>query len=60
MKRKPKEADQLELRRWCIESAIRWPTENSYAGMVSGGGGYKPAPDIIDRAEKIFTWVQKH
>jgi hypothetical protein len=48
-----------ELRRWCIEQAIRWPTEGSYASAVSGGGygGARSEADVIGRAERLRKWV---
>lgn len=45
-------ATTLELRRWCIEQAIRWPSEREgMAGVYSGGGGYRAV------ADKILKWV---
>lgn len=52
--------DSIELRRWCIEQAARWPTESpSYPGIASGGGMYKPSveADLIGRAKKLLEWV---
>lgn len=51
---------QLELRRWCIEQASRWPTETRGSHGGSFGGGYSTVDsDLIGRAEKILAWVTK-
>lgn len=55
MAKKP--IDKTELRKWCIEQAIRWPTEGGYNQVMSGGGGYKTEVDLIARARKILDWV---
>lgn len=59
----PPDLDAIELRRWCIEQATRWPVEPAYShpGIASGGGGYAPRieVDIVARAEKLFVWVTK-
>lgn len=55
------EPTTLELRRWCIEQASRWPTEREggMGGVYSGGGGYRMIEaDLLGRAEKILKWVQ--
>ena len=50
-------SDQIELRKWCIEQALRWPV------FYEGGGVGYPQPsahedaDVIGRAEEIFKWV---
>ena len=58
--------DTIDLRRWCVEEAMRWPSYN-YGGYGSpnfGGviqGGYVPPgtidANVIDRANKILAWV---
>lgn len=51
---------EIELNRWCIEQAMRWPVVST-GGM---GGGYTSLPrmdadaDIIGRANKIMAWVK--
>lgn len=53
---------EAELRRWCIEQAIRWPMHGGYGGGAVGAvGGYVPAAEanIIDRAERLMKWVTK-
>jgi hypothetical protein len=52
--------DSVELRRWCIEQALRWPTyttgylSNQAFGGIGGGGGYSyQDADVIGRAAKI-------
>ena len=62
----------LELNRWCIEMAMRWPVHSSggyYSGHAQGvgvytqHGGYVPPvhkdEDIIGRAEKIMAWLKR-
>lgn len=50
----------FELRRWCIEQAIKWPYESAGLGNYAAGIGM-PSPrtevDIIGRAEKLYAWV---
>lgn len=63
VKRKPtlQFFDQLELRRWCIEQAIRWPVYET-GGY---GGAYQNVPmprlthdaDVLGRAAKILKWI---
>lgn len=51
---------EVELRRWCIEQAIRWPEHNPPYGAAIGsvGGGYRPIEaDIISRANRLLNWV---
>ena len=50
--------ETIELKRWCIGEAIRWPNERDY-GAANYGGFPRPVsePDIISRAEKILKWV---
>lgn len=55
-------SDPIELNRWCIEMAMRWPVHEDCwggGGYFSGGGGYvtRTDADIIERANKIFAWV---
>lgn len=64
--RKPKKLipSDVDLRRWCIEQAIRWPVDPyppQHYGVASGGGGFAPRPsvDIIARAEQVLLWVTK-
>lgn len=56
----PLTGEDIDLRRWCVEQALKWPTEHySPAGVYSGGGGLGPRQDvdIIGRATKIMNWV---
>lgn len=65
--RKPKPSaspSQIELRRWCVEMAVRWPTitENYYGGGMMGGGAGGVSSrttdaDVIGRAKKIEAYV---
>lgn len=55
---------ELELRKWCIEQAIRWPwsaPQRYNQGMASVGGGYKDfpssEPNTIARAQQIYKWI---
>jgi len=55
--------EEIELRRWCIEQAIRWPTVGGSPGYaaIQGGGAFSPPQEanIIDRAERLLRWVQR-
>lgn len=59
--RKSPTKPEIELRRWCIEQATRWPMESFNAGGVySGGGGYRQVEvDLLSRAQRIYDWVTK-
>lgn len=63
-KRVSKSASDVDLRRWCVEMAIRWPTMNlgpSGYGIASAGGAYRNDVDVdvVARAEKLLAWVSK-
>lgn len=52
----------LDLRRWCIEEAIRWPMiQSPYGGTFSQAAIYNnlgpSEANILDRAKRIFDWV---
>lgn len=53
---------EVELNRWCIEMAMRWPvvSTGSYGGAASS---YVPMvtadADVIGRANKIMAWVKE-
>lgn len=55
----------IELNRWCVEMAMKWPT-HIHGGFGGGGGGmshsYVPQTiteaDVIARAGKIMAWVK--
>lgn len=62
----------VDLRRWCVECAIRWPIYAQhahgalYGGQQAGhiGQMYQQPPsmadhDVIARADKILQWVTK-
>ena len=63
----------IDLRKWCVEKAMGWPTirTDEQIGYPSGivcvgdfGGGsgtrttYRDA-DVLDRAEKLLAWMLK-
>jgi len=58
---------QIELHRWCIEMAMRWPViriEPRYGNGLGQAGGYLPNTpggefdaDVIGRAQKILNWI---
>jgi hypothetical protein len=56
-------ADNGDLRRWCIEQALRWPVyeDRNYSGAAGGmqwhGNTSRSEADIIGRAEKLLKWV---
>jgi hypothetical protein len=62
-------APNVELNRWCIEMAMRWPVvhvQASYGNGLQGANAIyqQPVPardidaDVIGRAEKIMAWVK--
>lgn len=54
---KPQPTDELELRRWCVEQAIRWPSIGQYQGM---GQSFPPPyqeADVLGRANRLLAWV---
>lgn len=61
--RKPKtvKTDGLDLRRWCVEMAMRWPVEgySNLAGVLAQQqiGDYRQDADIIGRAKKLYDWM---
>lgn len=63
-RKKAAAGDTAELRRWCVEQAVRWPTVTSYGsqhGAVYSAGGGLPTQtvdaDVVGRAERIRKWV---
>jgi hypothetical protein len=48
---------RTDLRKWCIEQAIRWPTTNGNYGVMSQGGGTRTEADLIGNAKKIETYI---
>lgn len=58
LKKPPTQTPDMELRRWCIEHAIRWPTEHYGNAVYSQGGGIRGDADVIGRAEKLLKWVK--
>ncbi len=57
-------AKDLDLNRWCIEMAMRWPLI-SIGGYGNAAGQYlqnlprqDSDADIIGRATKIMAWVK--
>lgn len=54
------QGNDAEMRRWCIEQALRWPMSvGSYPAHVQSVGGYVPTveADVIGRAKRILDWV---
>lgn len=52
----------IELRRWCIEMAVRWPVHSVSGYSPMGGGFQQPVhqdENVIGRAEAILEWVAK-
>ena len=52
--------DEAELRRWCVEQALRWPMTGGHGGYAgTAQGGYVPVQEanIINRAECLLKWV---
>lgn len=54
--------EKTELRKWCIEQAIKWPFVMIGGwGQVMSGPGKEPIiedQDLIGRANKILAWVE--
>lgn len=52
--------DEINLRRFCIEQAVRWPQE---FGRSAAAGVYPPMglptqeADVVGRAKRIYEWV---
>lgn len=40
--------DELKLRQWCIEQAVRWPAPTDKSIVE----------DLLSRAERIMKWVK--
>lgn len=69
MKRKPKpSANEVELRRWCIEMATKWPQTTVHRSSPGGpyggmGGNYSTSEvveaDVIGRADRLLAWVNR-
>ncbi len=64
-KKKTAPPNNADLRRWCIEMAMRWPVyedRDGYGanGVYTQGGGRIARTDanIIGRATVILDWVQ--
>lgn len=61
VKRQPS-THEVELRRWCVEQAMRWPV---YGPGYAQGAGIGQAvysqnlneANIMDRANRLWTWV---
>lgn len=51
-----KPVDEMELRRWCIEQSLRWPS-GGFANQV--GQVMINQEDPISRAERILKWVRQ-
>ncbi len=54
--------EEMDLKRWCVEQAIHWPTiKEVRLGTVNPPGqpttGADVDVDLIGRAEKIRKWV---
>lgn len=52
--------NETELRRWCVEMAIRWPVQGGSGGFASGS--YIPTvavdADVLGRAKKLLEWIK--
>lgn len=63
MAKRPPKLKDVELRRWCVEMAMRWPVfedrlGGAYGAAVQGGMTVNRSDaNIIARAEKILEWV---
>lgn len=49
--------DEVELRRWCIEQATRWPV--THGGGMMSTYVHEQEVDLIGRAERLLAWVTK-
>lgn len=50
-------SDPVDLRRWCIEQAMRWPStsDGSYVSNTFNSPRYDA--DVIGRAKQLLNWV---
>lgn len=48
--------EELKLKQWCIEQAIRWPGGSLHNYNM---GSCPPEINILERAEHIYNWVTK-
>lgn len=57
-KRQSQPIAQIELRRWCIEQAIRWPVSmGSYPSNMTSAFHPQVEADVIGRAKQLLDWV---
>lgn len=61
--------DNVDLRRWCVEQAMRWPVyeDKSYGAQgglgaaaiytQNGGQIVRTPADVVERAERLRAWV---
>jgi hypothetical protein len=57
-KKKTRAVIDHELRKWCIDEAMRWPViTESYGGGMSMGMGRSSDADVIGRAQQIENWI---
>ena len=54
----------IDLNRWAIEMAMRWPIHTSGGYSANAAGAFARSEtdaDVIGRADKIIAWVKtKH
>lgn len=57
--------EDTDLRRWCIEQALKWPWNPGRPGGYGAMGGQLPIPaeppswpNVIERANTILQWVK--
>lgn len=50
--------NETELRRWCIEMAVRWPVHGGSGGFASGSYITAVDADVLGRAKKLLDWVK--
>lgn len=51
----------IDLRRWCVSEAMRWPSppySASYANQLGGVPMPTPQRNPIQDAEAIYNWVK--
>ena len=52
-----KPPSDIELRRWCIDQALRWPNNHPNPNQQLGAYMNYAEVDVLGRAKRILDWV---